>query len=53
MIFAAYTDFDENAEVIRWNTSTSEMMGEPIVLPPVRELCCAAVSSNGGMVITG
>ncbi len=30
MILAVYTDFDKNNEVIRWNTRTCEIMGEPI-----------------------
>ncbi len=39
--------------MIRWNTRTFEMMGEPILLKRESYLSCAAFSSNGEVIVAG
>ena len=40
-------------EVVRWDTSTCEMVGEPISVKLKSYVSCAAVSQNGKMIVTG
>ncbi len=54
-ILAAYTTYSpiiEN-EVILWDLNTCEMVSKPIMVNQRSELTCAAVSSNGKMIVTG
>ena len=53
IILAVCTDFNENNQVIWWNTSTCEMIVEPILLTHASSFRRAAVSSNGEMIVTG
>ncbi len=57
MILAVYTTgLYENVlknEIVQWNSSTCEMVDEPVLFTQQGYLTCAAVSSNGQMIVTG
>ncbi len=52
-ILAAYTTFLFDDKVILWDMSTCEMVRKPIMVNQSSSLTCAAVSSNGKMIVTG
>ncbi len=50
---AAYHTTANEDEVILWDMRTCEMAGKPIMINWPSSLACAAVSSNGKMIVTG
>ncbi len=51
-VYTTYTPRIEN-EVILWDSRTCEMVGRPIMVVQGSRLTCAAVSSNGEIIVTG
>ncbi len=52
-ILAAYTNLGTENEVILWDMNTCEMVRKPIMVNRGTVSTCAAVSSNGKMIVTG